>query len=506
MRLETLRAATSLTVLRACWILLGLGCIGAPAGSVAGVRSPLGGVGELEFVADMPVFPEKDGGWRTDLAVQIRHPELNFEVDTRGNWSTRVLVELKLAREGIVSVDTTQAFTVRAADADDVQAPTRFQLLEMSVPVEPGLWAATIRVREQSAGRADGTGPAGRASGVLQVPRLDAELVRLSDPEFRLRSPEGTLPHPERVFGVVQDTLDVYFELQGASPGQTYVVELEVEDPVNGGTDQQIVRLQAEREHVATIYRLPLGSFPEGAYVLRLLPAWSPGRSIEADFSISWRMERVVQEGRDVLTEATLVLDSADLKTFRRLSRPAQVQMMEEFWARHDPTPGTVRNEVYERFLARRGYAERFFGEFGTPGPLTDRGRIYIHYGPPAEVSVEVLPTNGDDLEEAIRSVHDTYSIEIQGKVARDFENKQSILGAPRPTRDDVAVAEDQLRNQARIGSEGSFELWSYRLNGDPLLPDLGTWSENLDLRFLFVDRLGSGVYRLDFSNLSTRY
>ena len=57
---------------------------------------------------------------------------------------------------------------------------------------------------------------------------------------------------------------------------------------------------------------------------------------------------------------------------------------LRDFWARRDPTAGTVRNEAQEDFYARINEANRRFREGGAaevPGWRTDRGRIFIRYG-----------------------------------------------------------------------------------------------------------------------------
>jgi GWxTD domain-containing protein len=59
------------------------------------------------------------------------------------------------------------------------------------------------------------------------------------------------------------------------------------------------------------------------------------------------------------------------------------------FWGKRDPTPGTPRNEAQEDFYSRIAEANRRFREGGAaeiPGWRTDRGRIFIKYGPPQDV------------------------------------------------------------------------------------------------------------------------
>jgi len=59
-------------------------------------------------------------------------------------------------------------------------------------------------------------------------------------------------------------------------------------------------------------------------------------------------------------------------------------QFIEQFWLRRDPTPDTVENEFREEHYRRIAYANERFAS-GIPGWRTDRGRIYIAWGPPDE-------------------------------------------------------------------------------------------------------------------------
>jgi GWxTD domain-containing protein len=75
---------------------------------------------------------------------------------------------------------------------------------------------------------------------------------------------------------------------------------------------------------------------------------------------------------------------------------------IEQFWLRRDPDPSTPTNEFREEHYRRIAYANERFAE-GTPGWLTDRGRIYIIHGQPdrieshdaGEVAYERRPEEG---------------------------------------------------------------------------------------------------------------
>lgn len=59
---------------------------------------------------------------------------------------------------------------------------------------------------------------------------------------------------------------------------------------------------------------------------------------------------------------------------------------IEEFWKRRDPTPNDSVNEAKEEHYRRIANANEKFGTGTRSGWTTDRGRIYIVNGPPAEI------------------------------------------------------------------------------------------------------------------------
>jgi len=67
-------------------------------------------------------------------------------------------------------------------------------------------------------------------------------------------------------------------------------------------------------------------------------------------------------------------------------------QFIEQFWLRRDPTPDTVENEFRDEHYRRIAYANEHFAA-GIPGWKTDRGHIYIAWGPPDEI--ESHPSGG---------------------------------------------------------------------------------------------------------------
>ena len=72
--------------------------------------------------------------------------------------------------------------------------------------------------------------------------------------------------------------------------------------------------------------------------------------------------------------------------TYPSLPVPQKRDFLRRFWARRDSTPKSRKNETEEQFTKRIGTVNRQFAEHGAtevPGWRTDRGRIYLEYGPP---------------------------------------------------------------------------------------------------------------------------
>ena len=91
--------------------------------------------------------------------------------------------------------------------------------------------------------------------------------------------------------------------------------------------------------------------------------------------------------------EVPYIISDEERTAFLQLqTNEEREQFIEAFWQRRDPTPDTVENEFKEEHYRRIAYANERFAS-GIPGWRTDRGRIYIIWGPPDEI--EAHPTGG---------------------------------------------------------------------------------------------------------------
>ena len=91
--------------------------------------------------------------------------------------------------------------------------------------------------------------------------------------------------------------------------------------------------------------------------------------------------------------EVQWIITDEEQAAFKLLTNDEEREkFIEIFWSRRDPTPDTLENEYRDEYYQRVMYANERFSS-GKLGSLTDRGRIYIVYGPPDEI--ESHPSGG---------------------------------------------------------------------------------------------------------------
>jgi GWxTD domain-containing protein len=91
--------------------------------------------------------------------------------------------------------------------------------------------------------------------------------------------------------------------------------------------------------------------------------------------------------------EVLWIITPEERTAFNRLETDDErQQFIEQFWLRRDPTPDTEENELKEEHYRRIAWANDRFAS-GIPGWKTDRGMVYIKFGPADERTEH--PTGG---------------------------------------------------------------------------------------------------------------
>jgi len=287
----------------------------------------------------------------------------------------------------------------------------------LALQFEPGSYTVYAAVTDSATGRVT------RGKVVVDAYRqgVGASDLLLGTAVRASTGPSDTVPRADEVWnGAVfvqtsgapaltpsQSVLGYYLELY-SSRAESVKVAARVVDPAGA----QVIAAAPVAVPVAagggvTYAMLDLAGLPPGRYRLEVAVQGPDSQVVRSapfgmtGFETVGNLKTVTDAGtRDTFstgTEAGLdsmyaplvyMMNAQEQGQYSTLSVEAKRRWLRDFWSRRDPTPGTARNERLERFYRLVQDADEKFREGGLsaiPGWRTDRGRIYIMYGPPDE-------------------------------------------------------------------------------------------------------------------------
>jgi GWxTD domain-containing protein len=99
-----------------------------------------------------------------------------------------------------------------------------------------------------------------------------------------------------------------------------------------------------------------------------------------------YNLERkLTPENEEFLSQVRYIITGEERKNFLKLPETEKADFRDEFWKSRDPDPNTKENEFKTEYFGRIETAMELFRGEGKAGWLTDRGRIYILFGPPTD-------------------------------------------------------------------------------------------------------------------------
>ena len=115
-----------------------------------------------------------------------------------------------------------------------------------------------------------------------------------------------------------------------------------------------------------------------------------------------YKLERRLDPANaDFLNKVRYIISAVERKTFLELPQAEKPIFIEEFWSRRNPNPTLKENAFKTEYFHRLEIADKLFLSDGIPGWMTDRGRIYILFGPPMDrITSPSRGFSGDRCEE----------------------------------------------------------------------------------------------------------
>lgn len=93
--------------------------------------------------------------------------------------------------------------------------------------------------------------------------------------------------------------------------------------------------------------------------------------------------KELLPDDADFLSKVRYIITREEEHLFLETPDSEKEKFKQEFWERRDPDPYTEENEFKVEYFNRIEQANELFRSETKPGWLTDRGRIFILFGPP---------------------------------------------------------------------------------------------------------------------------
>lgn len=120
----------------------------------------------------------------------------------------------------------------------------------------------------------------------------------------------------------------------------------------------------------------------------------------EISFEVKWWDKPHSLLNYEVSLKALSIIESNTLvDSLKELGNKLGYSAFNKYWQKYDPSPNSTYNDLMAEYYTRVDYTHKTFSNFGTPdGSMSDRGQIYIKYGPPLRVE-RSSTVSGKNLE-----------------------------------------------------------------------------------------------------------
>ncbi len=468
---------------------------GVPGTSVG---TAMRGEGDFEFYVDIASLPDQSAKTLELIQIAVPTKEILYK-EENGEFEAAVRIRITIVSETATVLEKSYIVVDKRSAIPTAKDLSGFVYMTDSCYVKPGTYHFSIKIEDMKRQKKTLLGVLRKnylfselKETVIEVPSYTPDRLALSEPVLIWRRVnERFVPNPMQIYGLRNDTLSFFVNslVPQYSQADSIRFYITVLDQSSELVYEKHLITPVKNRRSGIFDAFDLNTFPAGLYRLNVVAFRGDlYASNGKDFSVAWQLVNWQKPRRDLLVEARILLSDNDFESFQLSSLGEQERILNDFWKKLDPTPQTAVNEIFEKFMARVGYADRHFKGFKR-GALTDRGQIYIRFGPPNEMVQQSVPHTRADVVEAIDKLRDQYEVVIHS-TRKDELGTKSVrildmrMGGQRPFR-----GEGQ--------DTGAYELWIYDLKGDPILERDKLMTIHSGLRFLFVDKDGIGEYQL---------
>ena len=346
--------------------------------------------GDLKLTLDQSVFPAEDSGAVLELSYEIPYTSLTFLRDDSGFVARyQIGVQVSDRQRNIVAGDYWQK-VVRLSEYGATVARDSVESGTVSLALPKAALDARVQVNDQASER--------KALAVFRIDRPTGGLT--------VRLYNSGRPVAMRKYGI-GDTLVAVAEAAsgfGDSPHAGTVpfdscrfVLKHDRRVVTGGTipvldsHPQMAQTVAVPRRAA-VFEYAIGDstgvarLGGGEYVLEVV-GLGAGRPLNASVTFRVQVPFFLDDSAYLrrVDELIYVASTEESRHLRAVPRGEREQAWRAFWKKKDQLKTAERYPSEDEYFERIDYAEEHFGH-GERGYRSDRGHVYVRYGPPDQI------------------------------------------------------------------------------------------------------------------------
>ncbi len=389
-------------------ILIILICIVIPYNSevqaemVQGLKLPLKSNGDLLFYSDIYQFETIDDKIRMEVCYSLDLAQLYIESQPRDEYSFTFNLKL-VDKTGKSVLNVSDKKRIGKIESQSEGFGAFIDLVKFDI--KPDSLKFVLLLSDSLSGK----------KGIINIPilvRPVSKKLSCSDPVFiaylKKSSGDNTvftrhqlemIPNPARFYETQTENnfLYVYFEINNLAYFEDrpslYSLMYSVES-LAGDTMSHIAHLDIKKvgANTSRIEKVSLADLTTGMYSLNMQifdSANDNNSSIRRYFRVvsqeSGTPMVIPMEDADVekyYDQIKYIARDQELRLFEQLDAVGKQEFLLYFWKFKDPTPGTPENEFMIDHFRKIEYCKQNFRN----GLNSDRGRVYIQYGPPVDV------------------------------------------------------------------------------------------------------------------------
>lgn len=349
------------------------------------------------FFVDALVFPAPDEygvSSRVDVYVQVPFDIITFvkkeELYVAG-YSVTIVVSNE---EGTRMKEETWTRSIERIAFESTVSPSHYDLSYRSLNMESGAYLYEVIVEDKESAREY------RSSRKLAVQKFDRNVFSISDIMLvnQVQNKDGRKhlsPQIDPNVAALSEGFHLFFELYNPYDLQAASLNISVAKrgqlvmnkweqlPLRKGLNPFLTDLRLPDGNIGS-YQIEITAFRgDDTTNIGILSKASKTCIIEwlsggTPISITDLDEAIEQLRYFAKSDELRYIKNAEDETEKR-------KRFEEFWERHNPAPGAKPNRALVEYYGRVAYANEKFRHY-IDGWKTDRGMVYIVYGPPSYV------------------------------------------------------------------------------------------------------------------------